>query len=503
MTRTPRNQVIIISLVLAAFVIASAVFLFLPQSLRLDESQTLWQINRFPSGILHAVAGDVHVPLYHFIAYFWESVFGNGVTANRVLSLIFYIACIPLIIIFGDEVYKSREVSIFAAVIFAISPFMNWYGNEIRMYTLLVLATIVNQYFFVRARRDNKKSSWIGYGISAVVGMYVHYFFSLVLLTQALFYFAYRKAFPDGSFKKLTIVAVAVAAALSPWLIYVLRLGQIVNSEPLLPAPTLIDIFNTFSEFLFGNQSNAINSFIVALWPLIMLAWFFALQKDKKNRTVENDYMFFSVVIPIVVTFIVSVVYKPIYLERYLIFALPAFYLLLSATIMAYSTRISRILQVGFLVAMLCTLYVQAMNPMTPTKENFETAVNYFNEYATPQDVIVLSAPFTIYPVEYYYSGPTAIYTLPLWDQNAKGAMPAFDLQTLPAQVQDIAGDHDRVWLLLSYDQGYQSDIKSYFDDHYRQLGDYELSPGMSLILYQLRYDVPDTAPVPESVALQ
>ena len=64
----------------------------LGQSLRLDESQSIWQSSHSISGLLHTVALDVHVPLYHLLLHFWLFYFGDSVQAVRLLSLLLFLA---------------------------------------------------------------------------------------------------------------------------------------------------------------------------------------------------------------------------------------------------------------------------------------------------------------------------------------------------------------------------------------------------------------------------
>jgi hypothetical protein len=71
----------------------------------------------------------------------------------------------------------SRPWALFALV-FSCSPFLQWYGNEARMYSMLVLVTLVSQYFFLTLVADDRRSAWIGYAVTAGVGVYVHYFSS-------------------------------------------------------------------------------------------------------------------------------------------------------------------------------------------------------------------------------------------------------------------------------------------------------------------------------------
>ena len=95
------NAVRLRLVLLAALVGALAYFFFFNQSLRLDESQSLWQTGRSAADILTIVAQDVHVPLYHEILHFWRIVVGDTVEYARLLSLLFYIASIPALYALG------------------------------------------------------------------------------------------------------------------------------------------------------------------------------------------------------------------------------------------------------------------------------------------------------------------------------------------------------------------------------------------------------------------
>ncbi len=132
------------------FVAALSIFILSRQSLRLDESQSLWQVSHTPSKLLYLVAQDVHVPLYHFLLYAWTIAFGNGVATVRYMSLLFFAATIPLVYILGRDTF-NRRIGLTAATLLTLSPFMNWYGSEARMYSLLTMMTVINQIFFMRA----------------------------------------------------------------------------------------------------------------------------------------------------------------------------------------------------------------------------------------------------------------------------------------------------------------------------------------------------------------
>ena len=216
-TTTGTKLIVTMSLlIMAAFVVVVSQVLYIHQSLRLDEAQSMWQTSHSVGRMLQLVAQDVHVPLYHFMLHFWQILFGNDVTTVRYLSLSMFVAIVPLTYLLARQLFDWKQ-SLLTTALVCVSPFMNWYGNEARMYLLLTMMTIINQIFFVRILQ-RKPNAWWGYAISAIAGSYSHYFFGFVLLTQGIFYLTNVKSFPRNSWLKFTGVATGVGLSLLPWL---------------------------------------------------------------------------------------------------------------------------------------------------------------------------------------------------------------------------------------------------------------------------------------------
>jgi hypothetical protein len=179
----------------------------------------------------------------------------------------------------------------------------------------------------------------------------------------------------------------------------------------------------------------------------------------------------------------------PVYLTRYLIFTLPMMYLLLGWLFSTYPRTLAFMCRSILVVGMLTTLAIEVASAQTPAKENYREAVTYMESRAMPNDVIVVSAPFTVYPVSYYYRGVSTLMTLPVWDQTKVGPIPPFVEAELPDQVDAVVGNHQNLWLLLSYDQGYEETLRIYMDTRYERIDARQFSPGLSLYVYRLRYN--------------
>lgn len=468
-----------------AGIILISKFSLIHQSLRLDEAQNLWQSSHTIPGLLKVVAQDVHVPLYHLLQHFWQMYFGHGVVTVRILSLIFFLISVPMMYLLARQILNVGW-ALFATVLFSSSPFMNWYGNEARMYSLLALMAILSQYFFIRILKGKK--GWLGYGITALIGAYTHYFFAFNLATEGLFYIFYRKKFARGSFKKLVAIAILVTLELAPWLWYFHSLGSASNTRPSLPRPSSVDFFNVYAQFLFGFQTNKINTILVSAWPLIVLAGFFAVKRGQQISK-EVSFMLTMAFVPIIVAFGLSFIMSPFFLSRYMISSLPPLIIVIVWLVSHYARKFYLVLSAAIIAIIIVTSYFQISSINTPVKENYRGVASLIAQQASPEDAVVLSAPFTVYPFEYYYQGSSTIYTLPNWNRSNVGAIPTFNPHTLPSQVNQIRSNHQKIFLVLSYNQGYENKIKMYFDDHFARTETEHFSPDLNLYVYRVNYN--------------
>lgn len=479
---------------MVCFAVFFGLVVFGHTSLRLDEAQSLFQTQRDIPGMLNLVAQDVHVPGYHTLLHFWQLLFGQDIYVARILSLIFFVGTIIMTYVLATYALGRRSVGLFAAFLVTISPFMNWYGSEARMYTMLAFMTVLHTFFFVKIMKQKGSGRWIWWTVTGILGAYTHYFFIFVLLTELLAVVLLRKHLHgERAFRKIIIGGVVIAASLVPWLLYVSKLGFASNTQPALAEPSAGDLFDTYAQFVFGFQVPGINTLIVSLWPIAVLLAFFALQRTKKIIPHEMTLFVLLAVVPVVGAYVVSVTVKPFFLSRYLIVSLPPLFIFVAWLLTRYRPWIARTVGIVLTVVIAITFVIQVISPNTPVKEDYKQAVQYIDANATSSDVVVLAAPFTIYPVEYYYKGDAKLTTQPIWDRFNSGSVPAYDPAKVAAETKENVSSYQHAFLLLSYDQGYNKKLQDYYDGHYERIATHTFSPGLAVYEYKIRYDTPLT----------
>lgn len=467
-------------------------FLLIQNSIRLDEAQSLWQTSHSVGGTLKVIAQDVHVPLYHLLLHFWQLAFGQSVEAARMLSLLFFLVTIPIIYMLARRIL-SVNWSLFVVLLFSLSPFMNWYANEARMYTLLVFVASLSQLFFVRLIETRGKRGWLGYTLTALVGIYTHYFFFFNLATQGLYFLATRKQFVRGTLLKFLALAGGLLLAFLPWFLYFLLQGSASNTSPNLQTPSSVDLFNVYSQFSFGFQADEANTIFASLWPLLVIA---ALLFVKSGQSIGRkvSYILVAALAPVLLAFIISHTLTPFFVSRYMV-ASVAPLLIAGIWFISHYKKPLYLGLAGLMVgALVLTSYQQYFSPSTPVKEDFRSAAQYIGRNAHAQDIVVLSAPFIVYPFNYYYDGHARVTTLPDWNRSVPGAIPAFEPAKLDEQVKQVNKSHQYVYLLLSYDQGYQEDIYQYYERNFENTISRRFSPDLQLHVYRVGYSDAPTA---------
>lgn len=135
-----------------------------PPALWLDEAQSV-AIARLPvPGLLAALRQDGSPPLYYLLLHYWMEVFGSGAAAVRGLSGVISVLTLPLIWRIADQV-GGRQTAFALLVLWATSPFAIRYASETRMYSLLILLTVLEAAALRAVIRSQGKWPVLGLGV--------------------------------------------------------------------------------------------------------------------------------------------------------------------------------------------------------------------------------------------------------------------------------------------------------------------------------------------------
>jgi len=188
----------------------------------LDElySASLSQPEHQVKTIIRGCARDVHPPLYQLLLWQTYKASSYDELTGRALSAVFGILGLLAIFLLGETLW-NRKSGLFALAITSPLFFHVYYSQEVRMYSLLFLLTVLSWWTAILLLRKPSLSRTMIYAILSSALAYTHYFGIFVLISQAAFITGlrvwnnrqYKKAF-----KFFTYAGALVFLSYLPWL---------------------------------------------------------------------------------------------------------------------------------------------------------------------------------------------------------------------------------------------------------------------------------------------
>jgi mannosyltransferase len=195
---------------------------------------------------------DGSPPLYYLLLNVWMHVFGNGEADTHAMSVAFALFTVPAAWFAARALFGDRAAWI-AALLAAINPFLTYYAQEARMYSLVaLLSTAVTGTFvvtFVQGRRR-----WLpAFSVSLALLAYAHNWGLFLGLGSVVALGPLWRATADRrALLRDAAMAYGLAALLYlPWTPILLSQARHTGA-PWAEAPKLQDILNGLSTLLGG-----------------------------------------------------------------------------------------------------------------------------------------------------------------------------------------------------------------------------------------------------------
>lgn len=380
------------------FLLAFTPIKLLVSGLWRDEGFSYLMARQSLINIVVTTSRDFNPPLYYFLLHYWMIIFGSSEIAMRSLSLIFFAISVYVVYAFLKNIIHIKSAFIWIYVLlYAVNPFLLYYAFEARMYSLVTLLTILSFYLFLT---KNKK----GYIIISVLGLYTHYFFIFVLLTQG----AYAYFFEKQTFKILRKQIGQAFLFFIPWVVFCLPTLVSKTTDFWIKTPTLRDLFISPMVMFSGYEANYYgfyNSFIIIFSLILFVILGFFLTQVKKTNLYYLLLMwaFMSFYAIFFISFI-----KPIYTIRYLIFAAVGFNIFLYYCLEKTSLKMRSIILIFLLVV---TLHFWVLQVAYRTKGAEKNTIQSIKNLASSEDILYVTDSSKYFVASYYFGvGRVYIY---------------------------------------------------------------------------------------------
>jgi mannosyltransferase len=159
----------------------------LDASLWIDEGISVGIASHPTADIPALLRQDGSPPLYYLLLHAWMTLAGTGEAALRVPSLLFALATIPAALWAGRSLFGARAGWLCAALA-AVMPFLTAYAQEVRMYALVALLSVVATAAFLHGFAFRRRGYLLVFAVALALLLYTHYwaFFFVLGLLAAL-----------------------------------------------------------------------------------------------------------------------------------------------------------------------------------------------------------------------------------------------------------------------------------------------------------------------------
>ena len=168
------------------------IFINKPDGLWNDEYIS-WMIaaTPFSGGFIDAVKSQCHMPFYYLYLKFFMTLFGQSDLLLRLTSVFAGVLSIPVMYFIGKE--NDENTGLTCAGITAISSFLIYYSQEVRLYSVLFLFSALSLLYTIKCIKNPIKKNFILYAISNFLILFTHtigfvfVFFNLIILSINLY----------------------------------------------------------------------------------------------------------------------------------------------------------------------------------------------------------------------------------------------------------------------------------------------------------------------------
>ncbi|HJX38720.1 MAG TPA: glycosyltransferase family 39 protein [Anaerolineae bacterium] len=394
------------------------------------------------------------LPLHSFTLHYWMALVGQTPFSARLFSVVFGVLAVALLFPLG-RCLGTADTGIVALSIGAFSPFLVYYAQEARVYSLWLFLSLLSSYLLLRALRDPQRVwGWVLYGASMVAALYAHYF-SVLLLPWGLLavvYHAIRARRRDVVLASMGAQAAALVACLP--LIGFARSSAADRygfwRSPLSARQIIVDLWYHLSSG--GNLS------VGQAWPVMVgLAFAAAVGLVMLRPRWHGVLLALYFVIPLAGMLVLSS-WRELYVSRYLAMAAPAVYLLVAAGSASLWSALRRgramvrgtaAATLALVVAAVAPCWAQALDNyyFSPqyARDDFRSAALYVTNREREGDALVMSGGGIYTALMPYYRGHLTWVDLP-------GFGEWLDEEQVVAGLNGLLSDRvgGRVWLVLS-----------------------------------------------------
>ncbi|MCB0192928.1 MAG: glycosyltransferase family 39 protein [Anaerolineae bacterium] len=420
-------------------------------------NQSLWRDEvdaiRFSSWSVRDLVGGLFLtghngPLYFLLLNPWRDLMGDSEFALRFPSAVFGTLVVALGYVLMRQLGFGRRSGVVLGLLFATSPYLIWYGQEAKMYAMLLAVITLAMIAYLRALAGRGITWWIVFVVSTSLSFYLHILAPLMLGVYGIVAFLR----PEKIRHHWRTWLISMACLTLPYLPLVLwQLPVLIEGgnlgHPFYPLrQELFILLQLYSGGLFRS---------LKITPIVLFVFLFLCGLLVKSQTKSVRASSFPprlllavwTLFPPLAIYVISL-RVPVFEDRYLIYITPAFYGMIVLGLMAvrqYSRSIAALCLGIILMTNLIGVWQQQHQPV---KADFRAAAAYLTAEAPRPATIMIQMPYLQHTFKYYYPKKYRLIE-GLWTNDGKSEM------VVDTEMRQLTRNLSELWFVVSEEESW------------------------------------------------
>ncbi|HUZ78162.1 MAG TPA: glycosyltransferase family 39 protein [Chloroflexota bacterium] len=427
-----------------------------------DDALGLTLARHNPLSLFSITSSEPFPPTFYVVLSVWTRLAGDSEFAGRFLSVLFSMLAVAVLFATGRALV-GQPGGLIAAFLLAVDPFDIFFAQEVRMYTMVVLFSLVSAYLAYNLLLQ-RHERWLLYALASIAAAMTHAFALLVLFGQDV---AALASGPRGWrwLRSWAACQLAVAAVFAVWVLLVAGRLRQYNNALVTSGPLPAIFWKTVNVFTLGfGQARGLGQALPVLVLLLAALGLLWLTRGQRSQALHALVFLLSwLAVPFIAVWAISLV-RPIFYERYMAVALPPLLIAAAAGVVALqrglarSSRAPRVALAGLAGAALLLI---AVGSGTQLRDYYGTIVyaraaqmralaHYVDSVRHPLVLVNTPADDPLYG---YYLPPST------------DVRSTLNVSSTPALQQAAAG-HPTIWLLPFGHSTHQDQALSWLNAH-------------------------------------
>lgn len=352
------------------------------------------------------------LPLHDLMLHGWIALFGDGLAAMRSLSVLFGLATIVLMVPLTREIFRSRFegdaaaftppeidwIATIAAAICAVSLIAIKYDRDARMYAPMLALTLAHLWYFLRSLRHRSLIDYVVLALLTSALVAINPVTLLVLVVEGIWLFAILvrpRIYYRHRIRSVFICGAAIFAGLvilAPALYVSLTAGREAVSAgkfDWLMAPPW------WEPAAFFNKASGSVTFPVLF---ALAAW--GVWRGWRRARGAVAFTLLVMWAPPLLLVLGSLLWRPMFIERYAIYSFPAFFVLIALGIWELDNNAARAAAAVAVVA-LSLGHIYSYSRKTHDVD-WREAARVAQAGIRPDETIAVAPAYAVEVVRYY-----------------------------------------------------------------------------------------------------